>query len=223
MKNKIIIIGGGSSAIIVAENIQNAKDACGSQIEVLGLAYDKGNIGDDVLGYPIVSNVAEAYTRYKRFEDVKFIFQQYDMQNMKEAIEFKDSLEIANNKYCNFIHPSTMLSRSAQLGIGNVVLSHCAINPKAYIGNFNSIMTHVTIGHDAIVGDYNLVATQSVVSNLVMGSRNFIGMNTATNNKIRIGDDCMIGMCSNVQKDVESGSIVYGNPAKKVLTQKKLR
>lgn len=142
---------------------------------------------------------------------------------MKQTIEYKDSLGIPLDRYCTFIHPSCMIARSATIGIGTVILAHTVVNPKAKVGQFNSLMSSVTIGHDAVVGNYNLVATQAIIANIILGNRNFIGMNATTNNKITIGDDCMIGMASNGTKDVPSGTKCFGNPAKKVDTPKRLR
>lgn len=220
---KVVIIGGKSSATLIADNIYDAQNRHNQPMECIGFAYDDVPLGSDINGFPVVSNVRNVYEKFRKFTDVKFVFQEYDIQNMIEKIIYKDSLQIPDGRYFTFIHPSCMVSRSAKVGIGTIILAHTTINPKAQIGRFNSIMSNVTIGHDANIGDYNLIATQSIVGNIVMGDRNFIGINAATNNKISIGDDCMIGMCSNVIKNVPSGTKCFGNPARTVLTTKKLR
>lgn len=220
---KIVIIGGKSSATLIADYIYDAQHKHHVAIECLGFAYDDEPIGADINGFPVLCKVNEAFEKYKDDAEVKFIFQMYDIQDMQKTIDFKDSLNIPKERYCTFIHPSCMVARSAEIGTGTLILAHTVVNPKAIIGEFNSIMSGVTIGHDARVGHYNLVATQAIVANLVMGDRNFIGINATTNNKITIGDDCMIGMASNVVKDVPSGTKCFGNPAKAVDTPKRLR
>lgn len=220
---KIVIIGGKSSATLVADYIYDAQYKYNTPIECLGFAFDAEPVGTNINGFPILCKVNEVYKKYKEDIDVKFIFQMYDIQDMKRTIEFKDSLEIPKDRYCTFIHPSCMISRSAQVGRGTIILAHTVVNPKAKIGEFNSIMSGVTIGHDATVGDYNLIATQAIIANIIMGHRNFIGINATTNNKITIGDDCMIGMASNVVKDVASSTKCFGNPAKTVTTPKRLK
>jgi sugar O-acyltransferase (sialic acid O-acetyltransferase NeuD family) len=220
---KIVIIGGKSSATLIADYIYDAQHKHNVSIECLGFAYDADPVGTDNNGYPVLCKVNEAYEKYKEDLEVKFIFQMYDIQDMQRTIDFKDSLGIPKDRYCTFIHPSCMISRSATIGLGTIILAHTVVNPKAKIGEFNSIMSGVTIGHDANIGHYNLVATQAIVANLVMGDRNFIGINATTNNKIHIGDDCMIGMASNVIKDVESGTKCFGNPARPVITPKRLK
>lgn len=220
---KVIIIGGKSSATLIADYIYDAQHKYGMPIECIGFAYDDLPVGSDINGFPVLSRVEEVYEMYKDDPDVKFIFQSYNIQSMQETIDYKDSLGIPLDRYCTFIHPSCMIARSATIGIGTIILAHSVVNPKAKVGQFNSFMSGVTIGHDAVVGNYNLVATQAIVANVIMGDRNFIGINATTNNKITIGDDCMIGMASNVVKDVPSGTKCFGNPAKVVDTPKRLR
>lgn len=220
---KVIIIGGKSSATLIADYIYDAQHKYGMLIECIGFAFNDEPIGTNINGFPVLSRIEDVYEKYKDDKDVTFIFQSYDIQFMQKSIEFKDSLGIPLDRYCTFIHPSCMIARSASIGIGTIILAHTVVNPKAKVGQFNSFMSGVTIGHDALVGNYNLVATQAVVANIIMGDRNFIGINATTNNKITIGDDCMIGMASNVVKDVQSGTKCFGNPAKAVDTPKRLR
>ncbi len=220
---KVIIIGGKSSATLIADNLYDAQHRFNVKAECMGFAYNDVPVGDEINGLPVVAKVEGLYEKYEKFKEVKFIYQSYEVRDMVEAIKIKDSLGIPEDRYYTFIHPSCMISRSATVGIGSLILPHCVVNPKARIGKFNSIMSGVTIGHDAIVGDYNLIATQAIIANVNMGSRNFVGINVTTNNKIDIGDDCMIGMASNVVKDVPSGTKCFGNPAKAVNTPKRLR
>jgi carbonic anhydrase/acetyltransferase-like protein (isoleucine patch superfamily) len=220
---KIIIIGGKSSATLIADYIYDAQHRYHAPIECIGFAYNDEPIGTYINGFPVLSKVEDVYEMYKHDLEVKFIFQSYDIQSMQRTIDYKNSLGIPLDRYCTFIHPSCMVARSAFVGIGTVVLANTVINAKAKVGQFNSFMSGVTIGHDAVVGDYNLVATQAVVANVIMGDRNFIGINVTTNNKITIGNDCMIGMASNVVHDVPSGTKCFGNPAKAVNTPKRLR
>lgn len=220
---KVIIIGGKSSATLIADHIYDAQHKYGMAIECIGFAYNDEPIGTDINGFSVLSRIDDVYEKYKDDKEVTFIFQSYNIQCMQKTIDFKDSLGIPLDRYCTFIHPSCMIARSATIGIGTIILAHTVVNPKAIVGQFNTFVSGVTIGHDAVVGNYNLVATQAVVANIILGDRNFIGINATTNNKIKIGDDCMIGMASNVVNDVPSGTKCFGNPAKAVETSKRLR
>jgi acetyltransferase EpsM len=211
---KVILIGGKGTAIVVAEQIYDAQIKHNAQLEFLGFAFDDLSNGNEINGFPILCGTNEVYEKYKDFQDVKFIFQIYRPDLLKERIALKSSFNIPEHRFATFVHPTCTISRSAEIGIGTVIMANTVVNPNAVIGKFCTVQSNVTIGHDSKMGDYNFIATQSTVGNIEMGSRNFMGINSCTNNFITIGDDCFIGMASNVIKSVPSNTKVYGNPAK---------
>jgi acetyltransferase EpsM len=221
--DKVVIIGDKSSAILISDYIYDAINRFGSSIEILGFASDRLEKNTILNDFPVIARTEGLFKQFEKHKDVKFVYQMYDIRDMITAINVKNSLNIPDKRYLKFIHPSCFVAKSASIGYGTIVLANCVINSNANIGLFNSIMSGVTIGHDAKVGDYNLIATQAIVANIVMGNRNFIGINATTNNKIKIGDDCMIGMASNVVDDVESNVKCFGNPARIVITPKRLK
>jgi sugar O-acyltransferase (sialic acid O-acetyltransferase NeuD family) len=211
---KVIVIGGKGSAIVLAEQIYDAQVKHNANVEILGFAFDDESFGDEINGFPILARTKEVYEKYRQYDDVKFIFQMYRPDLLIERIELKNSYGISPDKFCTFIHPSCMISRSAIIGLGSVIMANTVVNPNAVIGEFCTIQSNVTIGHDSKMGNYNFIATQATVGNIVMGSRNFMGINSCTNNFINVGDDCFIAMGSNVIKSIDSNTKVMGNPAK---------
>ena len=212
--DKVIIIGGKGTAVVTAEQIYDAQHKHDSKVEFLGFAFDDESFGKEINGFPILSKTKSVYEKYKKYSDVKFIFQLYRFDKIEERINLLKSYNIPDEKYYSFVHPSCVISKSAKIGVGTTILAHTVVNPNAIIGNHCTILTHVTVGHDANVGDYNFFATHSIISNLKMGNGNFIGINASTNNFITIGDYCFVGMASNVTKSLTSRMKVYGNPAK---------
>ena len=217
MKTKVIVIGGKGSALVVGEQIYDAQMK-GLEVEFMGYAFDDPKFGNQINGFPILAKT-KSFKKFKDDSSVKFIFQLYRPDLLKERIKLKNSYGIPDNKFYTFIHPNCIVSKSAEIGVGSVVLANSVVNPNAKIGNFCTIQSNVTIGHDSKMGDYNFIATQSTIGNIVMGSRNFMGINSCTNNFIKIGDDCFIAMGSNVIKNVDSGTKVMGNPAKPFFTK----
>lgn len=211
---KIIIIGGRGTAIVIADQIYDAQNRFNQKIEVIGLALDDLSGGNEISGYPILCPIRELYDRYKNFKDVKFIYSLYRPDVMAERTQILYELKIPLEKFTNFIHPSVMLSRSVKLGNGNVFLANVVVNCNAKIGNFNTVNSGTLLGHDIEIGDNNYFAGQVCVgSGLKLGNQNFIGLNTTIRNGIRIGDNNIVGMSSNITKDVDDNSILYGNPA----------
>lgn len=211
---KIIIIGGRGTAIVIAEQIYDAQFRFDQKIEVIGLALDDLSSGNEINGYPILCPIKQLYEKYKSYDDVKFIYSLYRPDVMEERTKLLYDLKIPLEKFTNFIHPTVMIARSAKIGIGNVFLANVVINCNAIIGNFNTVNSGTLLGHDIEVGDNNYFAGQVCVgSTLRIGNQNFIGLNTSIRNGIVIGDNNIIGMSSNITKDVGSCNILYGNPA----------
>ena len=211
---KIILIGGRGTAIVIADQIYDAQQRYGVNIEVLGLALDDHSGGDSISGYPILCDIKDVYDKYRDYDDVKFLYQLYRPDVMRERTELLYSLNIPKEKFTNFIHPSVMLAKSAKIGYGNVLLANVVVNCNAIIGNFNTVNSGTLLGHDITIGNNNFFAGQVCVgSGLNIGDMNFIGLNTSIRNGISIGNGNIIGMSSNITKDVTDDNVLYGNPA----------
>jgi len=211
---KIVMIGGRGTAIVVAEQIYDARIRFGMDIEVIGLALDDHSGGDSVGGYPILCDIKDAYDAYRDFEDVKFIYQLYRPDVMRERTQILMDLKIPPDKFYTFVHPSVVLAKSAKVGYGNVLMANVVVDSHVQIGNFNTVYSGTLICHDTVIGNNNYLAGQVCIgSGLSIGNENFIGLNSSIRNGISIGDNNIIGMGSNVVKSVASDCILYGNPA----------
>ena len=212
---KVILIGGRGTAIVIGDQICDAHERYGVDLEVLGLALDDRTGGDSVGGYPILCGIKELNEKYGRFSDVKFIYSLYRPDVMEERTKLLYDLNIPSDKFLNFIHPSVMMAKSVTLGIGNVFLANVVVNSNAVIGNFNTVNSGTLLGHDIKIGNNNYFAGQVCVgSGLQIGDMNFVGLNSSLRNGIVMGDSNIVGMASNVTKNVGEKEILYGNPAR---------
>ena len=211
---KIIFIGGRGTVIVIADQMYDAHQRFGMDIEVLGLALDDHSDGDEISGYPILCDIKDVYEKYKAYDDVKFVYQLYRPDVLRERTKLLYDLSIPAKKFATFIHPSVMVAKSAKIGYGNVFLSNVVVNCNAVIGNFNTVNSGTLLGHDIVIGNNNYFAGQVCVgSGLKIGNMNFIGLNSSIRNGITIGDGNVVGMASNITKDVTDNNVLYGNPA----------
>lgn len=211
---KIIIIGGKGTAVVIAEQIQDAIDKYGADYELLGFAFDDPMFGSSISGFPILEKTYNVYEKYKKYDDVFYVFSLYRSDLIEERIKLRDSYQIPVQKYLTFIHPLATVSRSVRMGFGNIILANTVINPNVIMGNFNTINSTCLLGHDSMIGNSNFFAGHSVVgSNIKIGSGNFFGLNSSVRNFVEIEDYNIIGMAANVVKSINNNKIVIGNPA----------
>jgi sugar O-acyltransferase (sialic acid O-acetyltransferase NeuD family) len=215
MKEKVVIIGGKGTAVVIAEQIYDAQTRFGRDIEVLGFAFDDPAYSAGINGWPVLCGTREAYAKYKDDESVKFVFALYRSDLLEERIALRESLGIPMDRFLSFVHPTAYIAKSARLGQGNIILANCAINCNAVLGNFNTMNTNAMIGHDTVLGNNNFIAAHTCIgSGLVIGNGNFTGLNCSIRNFVQMGDYNLIGMASNVVKNVTDHTTLVGNPAK---------
>ena len=102
--------------------------------------------------------------------------------------------------------------------IGNNVSIMVGQEENTIIGNNNLIMNYVNIGHDVTIGNDNEVGVRSLLAGYSkVGDRNKIKINCTLRNRKIIGNDNIVGMCSNITKDFDiEGWLIYGSPARQV-------
>lgn len=214
--DKIVIIGGKGGAVSLAEQIYDTQLKMGN-IEFLGFAFDDESFGKEINGFPVLCKTYDAYKTYELYPDVKFIFQLYRRDLIKERVELLHSYGIPRERFATFIHHSAYVAKSAKVGYGCAVMANVVVNSNACIGDCTTLMSNSLVEHDTFLGQYNYVAAHTAIgSNVHIGNGNFMGLNTSVNNCIKIGDYNFIGMASNLIKGLGNYEMVYGNPARNV-------
>ena len=131
---------------------------------------------------------------------------------------------IANSKafnedieFATAIHPSAVVSPSAKIGEGTVVMAGAVINADAVIGKHCIINTGATVDHDCMIGDYCHIAPGVNISGAThIDEGTWVGVGSCVIQCLHIGSNCMIGAGSVVVKDIPDNVIAYGNPCKVV-------
>ena len=108
-----------------------------------------------------------------------------------------------------------------EIGNGNVISELVTIQrpaakgQKTKIGNRNLIMAHSHIGHDVQIGDDCEICTGVILGGYaVVEDKAKIKLGVTVRNRKRIGKSALVGLGAAVVKDVDSESIVVGNPAR---------
>ena len=127
---------------------------------------------------------------------------------------------IAQSLCCDFgkaIHPSAIISPSATIGAGTVVMAGAVINSEASIGAHCIVNTRASIDHESVIEDFCHIAPGCTISgNVHIGEGTWLGVGSTVIQGVRVGRNCYIGAGSVIVNDIPDNSKAYGVPCKVV-------
>lgn len=113
------------------------------------------------------------------------------------------------------IHPTAVVSPSAILKEGTVVMPLCVINADAKIEAGAIINSGSIIEHDCHIGNYVHVSpNSSIAGNVKIGDYTHIGIGTSIIQGISIGEESVIGAGATVTRSLPARVTAVGTPAK---------
>ena len=112
------------------------------------------------------------------------------------------------------IHPTATITEFSHYGEGLIMFPYAKLSVNSTVGDFVTLCSG-GVGHDVYIGDYStLSGMSSILRNVRIGKRVFIGANVAVAQDVTVGDDAYLGIGSVVLKDVPAGMKTFGNPAR---------
>ncbi len=120
-----------------------------------------------------------------------------------------------NVKYAKALHPQSIISPSATIGDGTVVMQNALVQADANIGRHCIINSGASVDHECRIGDFVHISPHATLcGNVHVGEGTWIGAGATVIPGIKIGKWCTIGAGSVVVKDVPDGVTAYGNPCR---------
>jgi UDP-N-acetylbacillosamine N-acetyltransferase len=113
------------------------------------------------------------------------------------------------------IHQSAVVSPSATVGFGTVVMPRVVVNASAVVGNNCILNTSSVVEHDCLIGDHVHISPSATLAGTVrVGSYTHIGMNACILPGMEVGTHAVIGAGAVVTKRVSDKTTVIGVPAR---------
>ena len=207
---KIILIGAGSQARLIAEEILRTKNQ-----KILGFVDDKKK------------------TFFANGKSLKYLGSVYSLLRSKKKQIYYLILCIGNNndrrkiynkfsKNKNFnwitvISNSSIIHKNVIIGNGTFIGSGTIINSGSKIGNHCIINTGSIIEHDNNIKSFASISSGSITGgNVSIGEASFLGLGCVVRNKIKIEKNVVIGANSYVNYNCQQYNLYIGQPAKKV-------
>lgn len=204
IKNERIILIGGFHEVIELCELED--------IKILGIIDNikKGQY----LGYEIIGTDNDAEYIYTQFKEIPIVIspdlpkKRAHLVNLYKNIGFN---------FTKIISSSSTVSKSANIGNGNIIQNNVNISSFVTVRNYVKINTSANIMHDSFIGSYTTVAPNAVILGRVkIGNNCYIGANSTILPNINIGDNSIIGAGSVITKNISEYKTIVGNPGREI-------
>lgn len=120
-----------------------------------------------------------------------------------------------NTNFAKAIHQHAIVSPSASIDDGTVVMAGAVINAETKIGKHSIINTGASVDHECVIGDFVHISPHATLcGNVHVGEGSWVCAGSTIIQGVKIGKWCTIAAGSVVKKDIPDGAIVSGSPAK---------
>jgi acetyltransferase EpsM len=215
---EIIIIGAGGHAAELRDYINHYNKVAEEGIKVNGL-LDDNEENYHHYGYqePFLGKILD----HKVDGDVSYLM---GIANIKYRRSIVERFLEEGAKFIQLIHPTALISPSAEIGEGVVISHNASVGPKVKLGNYNILNSRCTIGHDSVLGDFNFISPQVAVSgNTKIGNENMIGTNSCTIPGVSIGNNNIIAAGMVVYKTVgDNETVIFRHKERLVIRDSEL-
>lgn len=142
--------------------------------------------------------------------------------NATRRLSLLNELQELGVNQVSYIHPTTYVADTAEIGTGTVICPFSVVNAGANVGECSLINVHCTIGHGAHLGSGSVLSPYcSLSGDAKTGDACFLGTRATLFQKVTIGNHCTVDSHSIVRKSVGDHMIV-SNRTKYLAIQNRL-
>ena len=195
MAQRVVIIGAGGHGKVVADIVR----ACGDA--VVGFLDDE----------PGKENVLGPLSSARNYSDCRFVIAIGSNETRKRLA---DALSV---RWYTAIHPTAVISPSASIGAGTVVMANAVVNAEAVIGAHCIVNTAAVVEHENVLADFVHISPNAALGgNVHVGECTHVGIGASVKNNVSICGGCTIGAGAAVVKDIDAAGIYVGVPAREL-------
>lgn len=203
MSEPLLLIGCGGHACSLIDVVETS-----GRWHILGLVGLPGQVGDEVLGYPVLGSDQDLPSLRQQCAhallavgQIGHVSQRQRLASELKRLEFVLPVVISGHAH---------VSGHAQLGSGTSVGHGVIVNAGASVGDYCILNSNSLVEHDAVIGDYCHISTGALVNGGVkVGDGSFIGSGAVLRE----------GLIIPPQTVISAGKRVMGWPIREVCTK----
>jgi UDP-perosamine 4-acetyltransferase len=201
---RLLVIGGGGHAAVV---IDVARAAGFHPVAIL----DSARVGSSCNRVEVIGGDAMASDLLDQGIDAAVVAVGDNRSRIRLGVELKRiGFELPL-----LLHPSAIVSPSATVGEGTVIMPLAVINADAVVGRLVIVNTAAVVEHDCIIGDGAHVAPGCRLGgNVAVGGQSLLGIGSVVRPGGRIGEFAVVGAGSTVIGNLGGHCIASGTPAR---------
>lgn len=219
-RKRFVVLGGSGDGLVVAEAIHQAISA-GENVELVGFLNDVLPVGEILQSVSVLGRFEDWR---KLDEDILFCPAVQKVKDMQARAARIEGLGIPDARWGAVVHPRAVVASDVKIGAGAFIASCATVQPESRIGRFASLRAGAMLGHHCVVKDHGYVgpnATMCGRSTVEFGAH--LGPNAVLLDSTTMGAFAVAGIAAAVTKNVPDYWIVFGNPAIRVGTIRRLR
>jgi sugar O-acyltransferase (sialic acid O-acetyltransferase NeuD family) len=207
---RILIVGAGGHAQVVADILLRARDA-GEPIRPIGYLDDNSELREQMLlDLPVLGGLAD---RDLIAHDAVLVA--IGDNHLRQSLF--DQLQQQGARFVAAKHPQAAVAPDASLGIGVVICAGVVVNPGSVVGDNVILNTGCTIDHHCRIGGHAHIAPGAHLGGeVVIGEGTLVGIGATIGPGIRVGSWSVVGAGAAVLVDIPDGVLAYGVPAKAI-------
>ena len=204
MHKKVIIIGAGGHAKVIADIIEKSGD------QIVGFLDDKIEKNTIIVkDYKVIGDLNSRFSLSIANKDYEFIIAIGDNKKREEISKSP------NLKFYTAIHPSAQIGLDVEIEEGTVIMAHVCINSSSRVGKHCIINTGAIIEHDNIIENYVHISPNATLGGTVkVEELTHIGIGATVKNNVTICKNCTVGAGALVVKNIEKEGTYVGVPAR---------
>jgi sugar O-acyltransferase (sialic acid O-acetyltransferase NeuD family) len=194
----LILLGGGGHAKVVAEV------ARANNWQIAGYLDPGLTRGEIVGGAPVLGGVSELFEGAAWLKDYA-LFPATGSAAIRRR-EFQQLLAL-RARVPTLIHPRAIVSSSATIDIGTVVMAGAVVQADVKVGAASIINTGALVDHDCIIGVCVMIAPGAILlGGVQVGDDAFIAAGATIVPGVKVGRGAFVGAGMVVSEDVPEGT-----------------